>query len=73
MINSILGFGAPGILELIIVFAMGLFVFVIPIALFIWIITSMLRANKERQRMRMEVSKIADELEKIRMQGANVL
>jgi hypothetical protein len=29
----------------------------------------MLRANKERQKMRMEVGKIADELEKKRKQG----
>jgi uncharacterized membrane protein len=69
MITNILGFGMPGGFEWIIMLIMGSFIFVIPICLFIWIIMSMLRANKERQRMRMEVSKIADELEKIRMQG----
>ncbi len=69
MINNILGFGTPGAIELIILLFFGLFVFVLPICLFVWLITSMLKANRERQKMRIEVAKIGDELEEIRKQG----
>jgi uncharacterized membrane protein len=69
MINNILGFGMPGGFEFIMVAFMGLVFFVLPICLFVWIIKSMLKANRERQKTRMEVSKVADELEKIRKQG----
>ena len=69
MIENILGFGMPGVIEWIVVLFLGLFVLVLPICLFIWLIKSMFRANKERQKTRLEVAKIADELEKIRKQG----
>lgn len=65
MINNILGFGMPGGIEWIVM----LIVFTVPIWLIVWLIKSILRASKERQKTRMEVSKIADELEKIRKQG----
>lgn len=65
MINNILGFGMPGPVEWIII----LIFFILPICLVVWLVRSMLRANKERQKMRMEVGKIADELEKKRKQG----
>lgn len=69
MINNILGFGTPGAIEWIIILAIGTVVVVLPICLFVWLIRSMLKANRERQRTRMEVSKVGDELEQIRKQG----
>jgi len=70
MVDSVLSYGMPGGIEWIIVLFISMVAFVLPICLFVWLIKSMLRANKERQKTRMEVSKIADELEKIRKQGA---
>lgn len=69
MIDSILGSGMPGPYEWIIILIISLFNYILPICLFVWLIKSILRGNKERQKTRIEIAKIADELEKIRKQG----
>lgn len=69
MINNILGFGMPGGVEWVIILILSSIFFVLPIYLIVWLVKSKLRADKERQKTRMEVAKIADEMEKIRKQG----
>lgn len=69
MINDILGFGMPGGIEWIIILIMFTVFAVLPIWLVIWLVKSILRANKERQKTRIEIAKVADEMEKIRKQG----
>jgi len=69
MINNMLGFVKSGGIEWIIILIMFTVFAVLPICLIVWLVKSILRANKERQKARMEISKMADELEKIRKQG----
>jgi len=70
MINNILGYiNMPGGFEWIVMLIMFTVFAVLPIWLIVWLIKSILRANKERQKTRMEIFKIADELEKMRKQG----
>ena len=64
MVNYILSFGMPGGFEWIIILFIALFVLVLPIVLLIWVIKFIKKSNKERQKMRMEIGKIGDELEK---------
>ena len=65
----VIGFGAPGGFELIIILIMTLAVFVLPVALLVWGIRAMIRNKKENVRMRLEVGKMADELEQVRKQA----
>ncbi len=69
MTNEILGFGAPGGLEWIIIVFISLILFVLPVVAIVLIIRSLVRNKRENQRLRLEVGKLADELERIRKQN----
>ena len=62
MVNEILAFWTPGPMEILVV----LIVFGIPVFIVVWVIRSLVRNKRENQRLRLEVGKLADELEKIR-------
>ena len=64
MINNILAFWTPGPLECVIV----LIFTVIPIVLIILFARFLLRNKRENVRLRLEVGKLADELEQMRKQ-----
>ena len=64
MINDILAFWMPGPWEWIVIFIF----FGIPILLIILFVRYLVRSNKERRRLRLEVGKLADELEQMRKQ-----
>jgi len=65
MLGKCLAMWTPGPLELIVV----LIVWVLPILVVIWIIRSLVRNKRENQRLRLEVGKLADELQQIRKQA----
>jgi len=62
MINNILAFWMPGPIELLII----LIFFGIPVLLIIMFVRLLLRNKNENVRLRLEVGKLADELEKMR-------
>ena len=62
MINDILAFWMPGPWEWIVIFIF----FGIPILLIILFVRYLVRSNKERRRLRLEVGRLADELEQMR-------
>lgn len=62
MINNILAFFMPGVLEVLII----LIVFGIPVVLIILFARLLLRNKRENVRLRLEVGKLADELEQMR-------
>lgn len=63
MIDSILGFWAPGPIILFPLLFLG-----IPIILIVVFLRLLLRNKKENIRLRLEVGKLADELEQVRKQ-----
>ena len=67
MTNSILAMGIPGIFEIIIV----LILVGIPIALVVWFIKMITKNKNENIRLRLEVGKLADEIEKVRKGESN--
>ena len=62
MTNMILAMMTPGPIELIVV----LIVFVVPLAVVIMIVRKLISMGKENQRHRLEVGKLADELQQVR-------
>lgn len=68
MIDCILGFFAPGPFELIVILIVSLIVYVIPIIVIVYIIRLLQRNKRENIRLRLEVGKLADELEQMRKQ-----
>jgi len=64
MINSLLAFGVVGAWELLVI----LIILAIPIGVAIIFILLMLRNKKENIRLRLDVGKLADELEQTRKQ-----
>jgi len=62
MIRDILAFGTPGLFELLIVFI----VFGITVLLIVLFFRLVLRNKRENVRLRLEVGKLADELEQKR-------
>lgn len=66
MINQILGFWAPSSFELIVILVVSLIVYGIPIIVIIFIVRLLLRNKRENIRLRLEVGKLADELEQMR-------
>ncbi len=66
--NEILAFWAPGPIELIIILVIGLVFFVIPLIVVIVIVTNFISKGRENQRLRLEVDKLADELQQVRKQ-----
>jgi len=65
MSNNILAFFAPGSILVILAF------FGIPIVLIVVFLRLLLRNKKENIRLRLEVGKLADEIEKVRKQKSN--
>ena len=68
MTRMLLAFGATSHWELLVVLVMFPIVFGIPIVLAIVFFRTMLRNKNENIRLRLEVGKLADELEKVRKQ-----
>ncbi len=68
MINWILAFWTPGPLELIVIFVIFFVVFVIPAALVILLVVYLVRNNKEKLRLRMEVKKLTEEVNKLKQE-----
>ena len=64
MINNILAFWTPGPIEVIVI----LISFGIPVVLVILFARFLLRNKRENVRLRLEVGKLADELEQMRKQ-----
>jgi len=62
MINNILSFATPGAIEVLII----LIVLGIPVVLVIMFARLLLRNKRENVRLRLEVGKLADELEQMR-------
>ena len=67
MISDILAAFVPGVLEVLII----LIVWGIPVVVVVLLVGHALRSNKERQKLRLEVGKLADELERMRKQKEN--
>ncbi|MHC4536596.1 MAG: LapA family protein [Planctomycetota bacterium] len=64
MIYNILSFWMPGPYELLVILIVSL----IPVVLVIWFARFLLRNKRENVRLRLEVGKLADELEQTRKQ-----
>lgn len=64
MINNILAFWMPGPIELLII----LIFLGVPILLIILFVRYLVRSNEERRKLRLEMGKLADELEQMRKQ-----
>ena len=62
MINNIFAFWTPGPIELLII----LIFFCVPVVLIILFVRFLLRNKRENIRLRLEVGKLADELEQMR-------
>ena len=62
MINNIFAFWTPGPIELLII----LIFFGVPVVLIILFVRFLLRNKRENIRLRLEVGKLADELEQMR-------
>ena len=62
MINNILAFWTPGPIEWLVI----LVVFGVPVLLIILFFRFLLRNKRENVRLRLEVGKLADELEQVR-------
>jgi len=69
MNTEILAFGAPGGLELIIVIVLFIITWILPIAVVIYVIRLLIKNKQENQRLRLEVGKLADELQRMRKQN----
>jgi uncharacterized membrane-anchored protein YhcB (DUF1043 family) len=65
MTNGLIAFAGPGLVEWIII----LIVFGVPVLLIVLFIRYLLRSSKERQKLRLELGKLADELEQVRKQA----
>lgn len=61
MMNEILSLWTPGPIIIVV----SLIVFVIPVVLIILFVRYLVRSNKERRRLRLELGKLADELEQV--------
>ncbi len=63
---EVLAFGLPGGFEAIIIIVIFLITWVLPIAVVIYVIRLLVHNKQENQRLRLEVGKLADELERAR-------
>ena len=68
MTNEILAFWTPGPLELIVIFVLFFVVFVIPAVLVVLLIIYLVKNNKEKLRLRMEVEKLTEEINKLKQE-----
>ena len=64
MINDSLAFAGPGVWEWLVI----ILVFGVPVLLIVLFVRFVLRNKRENVRLRLEVSKLADELEQARKQ-----
>jgi len=64
MINNSLAFAGPGVWEWLVV----ILVFGVPVLLIVLFVRYVLRNKRENIRLRLEVGKLADELEQVRKQ-----
>ena len=64
MITDILAW-TPGLFELLVI----LILFGVPVLLVVWFVKSVLRNKKENIRLRLELGKLADQLEQIKKQA----
>jgi uncharacterized membrane protein len=69
MVDGMLCFGMPGGLEWIVILFIFLLCIAAPILGIVLIIRSLVRNKRENQRLRLEVGKLADELERMRIKG----
>jgi hypothetical protein len=69
MNTEILAFGFPGGWELLIMSMLFILTWVLPIAVVIYVIRLLICNKRENQRLRLEVGKLADELERARKQN----
>ena len=60
--------GMPGAVELVVVILMWVVMAVLPILVVIWFARKTMENKRENLRLRLEVGKLADELEQIRKQ-----
>ena len=68
MTSDTLAFFTPGPLELIVVLMVALVFLAIPVVLIVLAVIYVSRSNKERQKLRLKVEKLTDELEQVRKQ-----
>jgi len=68
MINEILAFWTPGPIELIVILVIFSVVFVIPTTLVVLFIIYLVKNNKERLRLRVEVEKLTEEINKLKQE-----
>ena len=66
MLNEILAMLAPGPWELIIICIVFFVVFLIPVALIIFLVVYLAQSNKEKRGLRMEVEKLTEEVRKLK-------
>ena len=71
MATDILAFWVPGPIELIFILIVTLIFFGIPFFLIVWLVRCFLQNKRENIKLRLEVAKLADELEQIRKQNDN--
>lgn len=69
MINTVSTFGLPGGCEWLVVLVVVLIIFGLPVLLVVLLIRYILQSRRENIRLRMEVGKLADELEQARKQA----
>ena len=62
---SVLGMWVGGFEWLVVM----LIIIVLPIVVIVFIVKSIIRSKREKQRLRMEVGKLADELQQVRKQN----
>lgn len=65
MTSNILCFLTPGPIAILAI----LLVFGAPVFLVVWFVRHLSRGNKERQRLRLELARLADELEQVRKEA----
>ena len=66
MFNTYLATWTPGPIEFIAILLYSLIIYGVPIALIVLVVRYIMRSKKERLKLQMDISKIADELEQIR-------
>ena len=69
--NILVWIGIPGVWEWLVIFVVGFIVYGIPIILVILFLKLFLRNRRENIRLRLEVGKLADELEQMRKKQDN--
>ena len=68
MLNNFLAFGAPDPIEILVILLVALVVWGIPVVLVVVFLRLLLRNKRENIRLRLDVGKLADELEQVRKQ-----